>query len=155
MCAADYRYVIDSIFRDSGLSDIISCDNRGLGFVISPWLLNHINSYKYISDQVSILDFPRNSGLHLKCGVVNAYGPTSERAAEDNFYAKITSVIGIHVRWKFFICDDINSKLRKLIPEDTEDGAHSNVDTYGMETRNSNPINQRPLCKQHSLQTPM
>ena len=118
---------------------------RGLGFVISPRLLNHINSYKYMGDRLSILDFtlPTRSGHQLKCRVVNAYGPTSERTAEDpilldNFYAEITSVISILARLKLFICDDFKYKLGKLTPEDAEAGAHSNMGSYCMGTRNSN-----------------
>ena len=78
---------------------------RDLGFVISPRLLNHINSYKYVSDRVFILDLtlPTRCGLQLKCRVVNAYGLTSKRAAEDstrldNLYAEIVSVITIPAR---------------------------------------------------------
>jgi len=76
---------------------------QGLGFVINPRFLN---SYKYISDWISILDFtlPTRSGPQLKCQVVNAYGPTCKHAAEDNFYAEITSVISIPARWRLFIC---------------------------------------------------
>jgi len=94
---------------------------RGLAFVISPRLLNHINSYKYISHWVSILDFtlPTRSGPQLKCLLINAHGPTSERAAQgptllDNFYAEITFVMRTPARWKLFICGNFNSKPKML-----------------------------------------
>ena len=99
-------------------------------------LLNHINSYKYVSDRVSMLDLtlPTRSGLQLKCQVVNACGLTSECAAEDstlrdNFYAEIVSLITIPARWKLCICGDLNSKLGKLTP-DAEAGVHFNMGSY-------------------------
>ena len=57
----------------------------GLGFVISPKMRNFVKSYSYICDRVAILtlQIPTKSGSLLNYRIVNAYGPTLQRATEN------------------------------------------------------------------------
>lgn len=53
----------------------------GLGFVIGPGFLDHIQSYMYISDHIATIDLsvPMRNGSTTKCRIINNYSPTSER----------------------------------------------------------------------------
>ncbi len=118
---------------------------RRLGFVIGPRLADNIICYKYVRDRVATIDL----GIHTRNGetlnilVVNAYGPTSERAKEDpslleSFYAELASTIKTPSRWLTFICGDFNSKLGKLTTEDISTGFKECMGSYGKSERNHN-----------------
>ncbi len=55
------------------------CRHYGLGFIVSPRIVNYIVSYESLSDRVACLDvkFPSNNGSSVMLRFVNAYGPTS------------------------------------------------------------------------------
>ena len=120
--------------------------HRGLGFVIGPRLLDRVLSFGYVSDRVATIDLAipmRKAGTTTKCRIVNAYGPTTDRAREDpslvdSFYAELSSAINIPSRWQLFVCGDFNSKLGKLRNTDKEAGLNTCMGSYGMGIRNSN-----------------
>ncbi len=47
--------------------------HHGLGFVVGPRLLDHVNSYGYISDRIATMDLslPSKNGSSTKCRIVN------------------------------------------------------------------------------------
>ena len=119
--------------------------HHGLGFIISPRLLDHVLSYTYISDRIAFIDLcvPMRNGSNTKCRIVNVYGPTSERAREDpnlidTLYAELKSTINVPARWQLFVCGDFNAKLGKLREADKEAGLGTCIGSYGLGKRNNN-----------------
>ena len=117
----------------------------GLGFVVGPRLVDYITGYKYITDRIAKMDLviPTRNGTTTNLRIVNAYGPTSERAAKDPallhaFYAELSSTLTTPARWLTFICGDFNSKLGKLTTEDIDADLRSCVGSYSVGKRNSN-----------------
>ena len=55
---------------------------RGLGFVISKNFTENVKNHKYISDRVSYIDveLKHKAKNKTKLRIVNAYGPTEEKA---------------------------------------------------------------------------
>ncbi|KAL6486765.1 hypothetical protein MHYP_G00061570 [Metynnis hypsauchen] len=79
---------------------------------------------RYVSERIAIIDMaiPTRNGSALNLRLINAYGPTSDRVAEDpsirdNFYAELEFAINTPARWLIFICGDFNSKLGKVTEE--------------------------------------
>ena len=97
------------------------CRHGGLGFVISPRMQNYLKSYSYVSDRVAILNLliPTKSGIPTHYRIVNAYGPTMQRATNDpqlvaNFYSALSRAIDVPSRHEVYILGDFNSKLGKV-----------------------------------------
>ncbi|KAL5266327.1 hypothetical protein ACHWQZ_G003674 [Mnemiopsis leidyi] len=79
----------------------------GLGFVISPKMQKMAKSYSYISDRVAILTLQirAKSGSIITYRIVNAYGPTLQRAYEHpheltNFYQSLSTACNVPSRNK-------------------------------------------------------
>ncbi len=132
--------------------------HRGLGFVISPRLMNNVVSFRNISDRVATLDItiPTKSGEPKKCRIINAYGPTSEKAIEDstlldNFYEELEAALRLPARWMVYICGDFNAKLGKYQPDNDEAGYRSCMGAYGCGTRNSNGFALLSFLSTHGL----
>ena len=88
----------------------------GLGFSISPRILECVKSYTVISDRVCYLDLVLQSkgGNLIKCRVVNAYGPTSVIAGDKprlvkTFYKHLKAAINVPVNVEVFILGDFNA----------------------------------------------
>ncbi|MDA8031205.1 MAG: hypothetical protein MPK62_08785, partial [Alphaproteobacteria bacterium] len=74
--------------------------HRGLGFVISPRPIPHVCSWWYISDRVAAIELsiPTSQGKSTYCRVINAFGPTLQKASEnpsllDCFYAELSKAV--------------------------------------------------------------
>ena len=63
--------------------------------------------------------------LIQKEGVVNAYGPTTQKlmdnpAVRDRFYEELISTVTARSRFQVFVCGDFNSNLGQSTPKDKE-----------------------------------
>ena len=131
----------------------------GLGFVISPRMQKLVQSHLYISDRVAILTFqiPTKSGSNIVHRVVNAYGPTMQRATENprlisNFYQSLTLAISVPSRVEIHIMGDFNSKLGRVTIEDSQQTSISDhVGRHAVGTRNSNGEHMLDFLIQHDL----
>lgn len=131
----------------------------GLGFVISPRMQKLVQSYFYISDRVAILTFqlPTKLGSNISYRVVNAYGPTMQRATENpqlttNFYQSLTVAVTVPSRVELYIMGDFNSKLGRVTIEDSQQSRISDhVGRHAVGTRNSNGEHMLNFLIQHNL----
>ena len=131
----------------------------GLGFVISPKMQKYAKSHSYISDRVAILtlQIPTKSGSIINYRIVNAYGPTLQRATENpqeitNFYQALTLAINVPVRYELYLLGDFNSKLGRTNPlELQETSIAEHVGRYAVGTRNSNGEHMLNFLIQHDL----
>ena len=104
----------------------------GLGFVLSPRIMNYVTSWSYVSDRVSYLDLkiPSRSGVPIRCRVVNAYSSHRKLAAEnphllENFYSQLRDTVKVPSNVEIFPLGDFNSKLGSLTNSDRTYGLHS------------------------------
>ena len=117
----------------------------GLGFVLSPRIANFVQSWKYLSDRVCVINLklPTRSGNPVLCRVVNAYGPHS-KLAQDNpkllykFYDDLREAGNVPANVEIFYLGDFNSKLGKMNYTDIDYGFNNYMGNYGMGTRNGN-----------------
>ena len=75
--------------------------------------------------------------------IVNAYGPTSPKAAADptlftNFYNELDCAANCPSRYELFFLGDFNSKLGKVTKKDDLNGLSQHIGMYGNGTRNRN-----------------
>ena len=117
----------------------------GLGFIISPRMMNYVVCWKYISDRVCYVDIciPSRSGTPLRCRVINAYCPhqglvRKNPAVLDNFYGQLREAKNVSSNVELQFLGDFNSKLGKLSPPDIEQGIGRYMGKYGMGVRNEN-----------------
>ncbi|KAL6469074.1 hypothetical protein MHYP_G00225980 [Metynnis hypsauchen] len=103
-----------------------------------------------MSVDIAIIDMaiPTRNGSALNLRLINAYGPTSDRVAEDpsirdNFYAELEFAINTPARWLIFICGDFNSKLGKVTEE-----LKVCMGSYGYIKDSRNPQKSRPVFNQ-------
>ena len=115
----------------------------GLGFVISPRLIDYVVCWKSVSDRVSYLDLelPTRSGKLVKCRVVNVYGPHKKLALENpqllvNFYGQVRDALDVPSNVETFMLGDFNSKLGRMTNSDRDFGFSSFMGNFGMGTRN-------------------
>ena len=83
------------------------------------------------------------NGSAIKCQIINAYGPTSDRARADSslvdsFYAELSAAINIPARWQLFVCGDFKSKLGKRSRANHDARLGACMGSYGVGKRNSN-----------------
>ncbi|KAL5253179.1 hypothetical protein ACHWQZ_G013082 [Mnemiopsis leidyi] len=131
----------------------------GLGFVISPKMQKMAKSYSYISDRVAILTLQirAKSGSIITYRIVNAYGPTLQRAYEHpheltNFYQSLSTACNVPSRYELYIMGDFNSKLGRLsVQECQETNLSDHIGRYGVGTRNSNGEHMLNFLIQHDL----
>ncbi|KAL5248389.1 hypothetical protein ACHWQZ_G017537 [Mnemiopsis leidyi] len=131
----------------------------GLGFAISPKMQKYAKSHSYISDRVAILtlQIPTKSGSIIYYRIVNAYGPTLQRATENpqeitNFYQALTQAINVPARYELYLLGDFNSKLgRTSSLEIQETNISEHVGRYAVGTRNSNGEHMLNFLIQHDL----
>ena len=89
----------------------------GLGYVISPRMLDYVVCWKTISDRVCYMD--SRSGMLIKCRVVNAYGPHKKLALDNpnllgKFYGQVKDGISVPSNVEIFVLGDFNSKLGNM-----------------------------------------
>ena len=103
------------------LFDQLDGRHGGLGFVVSPRLINYVYCWKYISDRVCYLElsFPSRNGTPIRCRVVNAYCPHQGLVRKnplvlENFYGQLLEAIDVPSNVELQILGDFNSKLGKL-----------------------------------------
>ena len=132
--------------------------HHGLGFVISPRLIPHIRSWWYISDRVAAIEvsIPSSRGKPTLCQIVNAYGPTLQKASEDpslldGFYPDLSNAVTTPSRFQVYVCGDFNSKLGTLTLEDEEIGLSCYMGVHGKGKRNSNGDALLQFLIQHGL----
>ena len=117
--------------------------HHGLGFVISPRLVDYVVRWTCISDRVCFLDleFPTKSGKLLRCRVVNVYGP-HKKLAENNqqllidFYGQVRDALTVPANVETFVLGDFNSKLGKMTTSDMDFGFGRFMGKFGMGSRN-------------------
>ena len=135
------------------------CRHGGLGFAISPRLQECVKSCSYISDRVAILNLhiPTKSGTPIKCRIVNAYGPTTPRAANNpqlvsHFYDTLNRAIDVPARFELYIMGDFNAKLGKVsLNESQETNISDHVGRYAVGTRNCNGEHMLNFLTEHNL----
>ena len=100
---------------------------HGIGFVIGPCLIPHIQSWWYVSNRVAVINvaIPNPEGRFTEYRVVNAYGLTMENlmnnpAVRDRFYEERISAATATSQFQVFVCGDFNSKLGHNTPKDEE-----------------------------------
>lgn len=115
----------------------------GLGFVLSPRIMNYVVCWKYISDRVCYMDleFPSRSGKSVRCRIVNAYGPHKKLAHDnpqlvDNFYGQLKDAITVPSNVEIFVLGDFNSKLGRMTHSDCNYGLNTFMGNYGVGMRN-------------------
>ena len=135
------------------------CRHGGLGFVINPHMNDYIKSYSYISDPVAVFDLqvPTKSGIPINYRIVNAYGPTMQRASNEpqlltSFYQTLSSAVKVPSRFELYIMGDFNSKLGKVTLDETvETNISDHVGRYAVGTRNSNGEHMLNFLFEHGL----
>ena len=117
--------------------------HHGLGFVISPRLIDYVVRWTCISDRVCFLDleFPTKSGKLLRCRVVNVYGPHKKLAENDqqlliDFYGQVRDALTVPANVETFVLGDFNSKLGKMTTSDMDFGFGRFMGKFGMGSRN-------------------
>ena len=136
-----------------------NCRHGGLGFVISPKIQKFVKSYGYISDRVAILDLqiPTKSGKPTNYRIVNAYGPTSQRAFQNpqvvqTFYQSLGIACKVPSRFELFVMGDFNSKLGKLSLEESQDpNIPNHVGRFAVGMRNDNGEHLLNFLMEHNL----
>ena len=130
----------------------------GLGFVISPRLIDYVDCWKYISDRVCYLELkiPSRSGIPIRCRVVNTYCPHTGLVRKnplvlENFYGQLLEAIDVPSNVELQILGDFNSKLGKLSSLDIEFGYRKYVGRYGMGVRNDNGRRLLDFLTEHNL----
>ena len=115
----------------------------GLGFALSPRIMNYVTCWGYTSDRVSYLDLqiPLRSGNPIRCRVVNAYSPHRKLAADnphllEDFYSQLREAIKVPSDFEIFPLGDFNSKLGKLTVSDYCHGLDTFMGNHGMGVRN-------------------
>ena len=117
----------------------------GVGFVISARIREFITAAVRVSDRVCYLDLslPLKGGGFMKFRVINCYGYTTLRAAEnprkvEKFYEQISAVAKVPSKWELYVIGDMNSKLGKRSRDDELNGLSGYIGSHGIGTRNSN-----------------
>jgi len=117
----------------------------GVGFIISPRIVNYIVCTKYISDRVCFMDIeiPSRSELPIRIRVINTYCPHQGLVRKDpsvleNFYGQLEEAIDVSSNVEIHILGDFNSKLGKLTPQDIDLGYNQIMGKWGMGVRNDN-----------------
>ena len=130
----------------------------GLGFVLSPRIMNFVERWKYISDRVCYMDLqiPSRSGKSIRCRVVNAYAPHKKLALDkphllENFYGQLKEAIKVPSNVQIFVLGDFNSKLGKMSESDINYGFNCFMGSHGMGTRNDMGDNLLNFLSEHSL----
>ena len=105
----------------------------------------HVRSWWYISDRVAAIELsiPTSQGKSTYCRVIDAYGPTLQKASEnpsllDCFYAELSKAVFAPSHYQVFVCGDFNSKLGTLSPEDEEIGLSYNMGVHSKGKKNKN-----------------
>ena len=135
------------------------CHHGGLAFAISPRLQSMVKTYKYWSDRVATMDFeiPTKSGSKIKYRIINVYGPTMQRAADNpemltNFYQIVSKALDVPARVELYIMGDFNSKLGKVsLEESLETNISLSVGRWAVGTRNSNGESMLNFLMEHNL----
>ena len=108
-------------------------------------MLSWIKSYSYVSDRVAFLDLliPNNAGGETNYRIINAYGPTQPRAADNpqlvtDFYHDLSVAYDVPARYEVWFGGDFNAKIGKLTEEELASDVSNHVGRFGVGTRNSN-----------------
>ena len=130
----------------------------GLGFALSPRIMNYVTCWGYTSDRVSYLDLqiPSRSGNPIRCRVVNAYSPHRKLAADnphllEDFYSQLREAIKVPSDFEIFLLGDFNSKLGKLTVSDYCHGLDTFMGNHGMGVRNDMGEHLLDFLAEHDL----
>ena len=132
--------------------------HHGLGFVLSPRLIDYVVCWNSISDRVCYLDLelPTKSGKLLRCRVVNVYGPHKKLVTDNqqllvDFYGQVRDALNVPSNVEIFVLGDFNSKLGRMTLLDRDYGFNRFMGNYGMGIRNDMGENLLNLLSEYDL----